>query len=622
MKNTLIAVLVVSTTFLVGYLIRGAIDNGSEASLLGSIQTKSEKVKYGKTYDELVAQGDLLPASKIIEAILEFDVDKNPALRVNGVTVKNAYLPSVEEGNNSFFAKIYDTNKKLLSITAFGLPLEIAAADSDGLEDYKQAPRFTKKVKFVVNMPYSSNVDSLSIFGKQGELVTTYRIKGNLKFENNKPGGFYTRNGKEILEKNNGNNKKTSGIFEKVLSVFGETANAVTTLDYFDVVYIGEDWSASQADAYHAAIDAIAVEFLKRDPLAARASQIRIHVVDHWGDNFCPPYSSSEYPYVCQNSIPTVQSTVNSYGVPWDKIIVVINTSNNKGLFWFNAGVGFTSPHAALAAHELSHAMNLRDEYVWNSGSGVIDNQVVWNCYHGTPPAAAWSGIVNLSDYNAGCSYANWYRSSYTSLMHYIVADAVYNQVSKNQINGRLDYYAGPFASPTPQASSTPSVTPTATPTPVFSPTIEPSIMPSQTATPTPSTSSGPSATPTATPSSTPVEPSPTPISTPAPSPSPTPSPTPEIDSTAPTVIITSPLSGAVVGAKRYTINAVASDNVALAKIQISIDSKQVRECLSIDFCNYLWNAAPAKRGTHAIVAKATDTSGNVSNTTSIVTKQ
>jgi glycosidase len=88
-------------------------------------------------------------------------------------------------------------------------------------------------------------------------------------------------------------------------------------------------------------------------------------------------------------------------------------------------------------------------------------------------------------------------------------------------------------------------------------------------------------------------------------------------DLTPPTVAINSPTNGAtVVGT--ISISGTASDNVAVASVQISIDSGSWMTASGTTSWSFSLNTQYMLNGLHTIYAQATDTSGNVSTIPSV----
>jgi Bacterial Ig domain len=89
-------------------------------------------------------------------------------------------------------------------------------------------------------------------------------------------------------------------------------------------------------------------------------------------------------------------------------------------------------------------------------------------------------------------------------------------------------------------------------------------------------------------------------------------------DTTPPTVSITSPSAGATVSGT-ITVNANASDNVAVAGVQFKLDGSNLGAVVSASPYTVSFNTATASNGSHTLTAVATDTSNN-STTSAAVT--
>jgi beta-glucanase (GH16 family) len=100
---------------------------------------------------------------------------------------------------------------------------------------------------------------------------------------------------------------------------------------------------------------------------------------------------------------------------------------------------------------------------------------------------------------------------------------------------------------------------------------------------------------------------------TPYPGDSPTPSPTPSpaVDTTVPSVVITSPVSGITVAkGARVTASASASDNVGVKNVNFYLDGMQKCSNASAPYsCSF---KMPRTTGAHMIEARAYDAAGNV----------
>ena len=91
------------------------------------------------------------------------------------------------------------------------------------------------------------------------------------------------------------------------------------------------------------------------------------------------------------------------------------------------------------------------------------------------------------------------------------------------------------------------------------------------------------------------------------------------VDSTAPTIAITSPTNGARVSGN-VSVLVSAADNTAVVKVQLYVDGVLTSTSNSAPFTTK-WNTGKAGRGTHTVLCKASDAAGNVGTSTITVTK-
>ncbi|MFX0062256.1 MAG: Ig-like domain-containing protein [Candidatus Hermodarchaeota archaeon] len=92
----------------------------------------------------------------------------------------------------------------------------------------------------------------------------------------------------------------------------------------------------------------------------------------------------------------------------------------------------------------------------------------------------------------------------------------------------------------------------------------------------------------------------------------------PPPDTTPPTVSITNPADGATVGGT-ISVTASASDNVGVDKVEFYIDGSLQATDTSPPY-SYSWDTTSYSDGSHTIMAKAYDTSGNTNTDTITVT--
>jgi hypothetical protein len=80
-------------------------------------------------------------------------------------------------------------------------------------------------------------------------------------------------------------------------------------------------------------------------------------------------------------------------------------------------------------------------------------------------------------------------------------------------------------------------------------------------------------------------------------------------DTTAPSVQITSPASGSTL-AKNLKVTVVATDNVAVTRVDLFIDGKLYQSATASN-TSFTWNTAKVTNGTHTLQAFAYDAAGN-----------
>lgn len=93
-------------------------------------------------------------------------------------------------------------------------------------------------------------------------------------------------------------------------------------------------------------------------------------------------------------------------------------------------------------------------------------------------------------------------------------------------------------------------------------------------------------------------------------------------DTIAPSVSITSPANNSTISGKTksVTVNASATDNVAVTKMEVYIDGS-LKSTSSSGSISYNWNTGKLSRGQHIILVKAYDAAGNVGSTQVVVKK-
>jgi hypothetical protein len=87
-------------------------------------------------------------------------------------------------------------------------------------------------------------------------------------------------------------------------------------------------------------------------------------------------------------------------------------------------------------------------------------------------------------------------------------------------------------------------------------------------------------------------------------------------DTTAPTVSFASPTDGSTVSGQAYGVNVDASDNVAVAGVQLQLDGVNLASEMTSTPYTYSWDTTAVANGTHSLTAVARDAAGNSSTAT------
>src|SRR5207244_13379077 len=92
-----------------------------------------------------------------------------------------------------------------------------------------------------------------------------------------------------------------------------------------------------------------------------------------------------------------------------------------------------------------------------------------------------------------------------------------------------------------------------------------------------------------------------------------------QIAATPPTASLTSPASGATVSGTT-TLAANASDNVAVDHVDFVVDGQTVGTATSAPY-SFAWNSQSVADGTHSLAARAFDSAGNATTSSSASVK-
>ena len=96
------------------------------------------------------------------------------------------------------------------------------------------------------------------------------------------------------------------------------------------------------------------------------------------------------------------------------------------------------------------------------------------------------------------------------------------------------------------------------------------------------------------------------------------PPPVVTIDTTPPTVSITSPINDAIFSRSIISVNATATDNVGVIRVELYVDGKYIANDTLAPF-SLNWNAKRAYFGKHTIMMKAFDAAGNSASSSIVI---
>jgi hypothetical protein len=227
---------------------------------------------------------------------------------------------------------------------------------------------------------------------------------------------------------------------------FSTTGSQNTKL--FTIAVLGDKFTDSAQ--FNTMAQEIKNRILSYPPFNVRQSQIAITPYFTTEDFGCAATSTSHSLY-CNYS--KIQDYLNSKGIYYNKVIVILNSPNTAGTGTAQLGGTFAMVRNRIteefdsslntALHELCHTLDLDDERSYGS-TGNITNRPVRNCLAGPPPYSGWSNMVPLKDYYKGCYNSNWYRTSQGSKMA-AGNNGYFNTVSIQLLNSAIDNYAGTF---------------------------------------------------------------------------------------------------------------------------------------------------------------------------------
>lgn len=399
---------------------------------------------FTKGYQQAIAEKAIDPARQILEVSLSYDEVKDPKVSVSETRILNGYVPYqfANLNSNTYTLQELDENSIALYKTKFEIPNDIHVdPNPDGTIT---APVHTelKQVDFIQTIPYYSKANSIMILDPQGKTIAVKFLKDTPRIDN-KP-DFKLINGEDIVKLQKTDNSVPGMGVPKLnmnnILPFSNKAFAQEKNRAVNIVVIGDNYK-NNFNLFHKDAETHSSYLLTLEPFRTRASQLNFIYIDNSEDLMC--YKGS----FC--NIDKVIRTVDSKGVPYDVVMVIVNDIAHGGAIPPIGVVGGANIGGAKEAfaHELAHAfVRLKDEYTYDNPviTEKEGNRVYANCFWGTPPAPEWSNLVGVRDYAEGCAVATWHRSSNSSIL-IDTSEKYFNAVSQKIINEKISQIAGPF---------------------------------------------------------------------------------------------------------------------------------------------------------------------------------
>ena len=414
---------------------------GNTASVLPSTTTV-KKDRPWRDFTALKADGKLngLELADMLEVTLSYDTTKPGTVLLDNLVVKKGFSPRAKSDTAGLRIQTVNAGGKVLTSRSFKAEKkEIRVVPPQNGTTTPSADVVTTKGSAVVLVPFDQTATTVQIVNAQNTVLTSKTLVG-VEHLNNTP-TFKGLDGKEF--------QKGARIYEQKIqsSLFAKSVFAAGDATKYEFVFIGNGYSSAQLAQFHTDVNNFTNKILSMEPMRSRAPQLYFSYVDNTTDLSCVHQASPSDGrlVICNNTLAT--QLVNTSGASYDKIVIINNEPNYYG------GSGGTIPVAyngsdgpIMIIHEaIGHSLGqLTDVYSYGT-AGVIDNLVhANNCYAGTPPASAWSGLVGSADYTAICQNTNWYDAG-TSVMD-TLGVAYFTAPEQKSINTQLDIYAGAFS--------------------------------------------------------------------------------------------------------------------------------------------------------------------------------
>lgn len=380
-----------------------------------------------KTPQESVGTGLLLSAEDTLQVRLTY---LNGTLSIKSALVQKGYVPKEDELAKGYTLYAKDGNGKVVESKKFSPPLQVFSLPPLTANEKGNGGKKLSDTEFLIVLPWSTSIQTLEVRDASDKLVTVFKADRLQHVATTQ--SFRSKRGSEVKK------MKTQSS--------NNVLQAQSASDIFELTFIGHGYTTDQMNTFVSDVNRFVNLYITLNPFYNFADNTIFYYVLSTADLGCT-YSGRLL--TCNNA--TVESVVRAAGAPYDKLVVIVNNPTYGGSGGQNVAVTYNGDLAPQAfMHELGHTLSqLVDEYLLNDPAQPLNK----NCFNGTPPNPAWSGIVGTSSYFQECNFASYYRSSQDSIMRTITTTN-FNPISIHYLDESLRYYTG-------QATPSPTSTPT-----------------------------------------------------------------------------------------------------------------------------------------------------------------
>jgi hypothetical protein len=366
-----------------------------------------------QTSQEAISSGVVAPPGQVLQVRMTYE---NGKFTIDSAAVQKGYAPKENEFATEYALVVKERGNEIAR-KFFKVPLHIGAPPP--LTGQSPIPgRTITKAQISEIISWNALSKTIEVQNKSGEVLATF--DSTKIVQRNNTINFGVKKGSDF------NTKRSET--ESTSNVLGADTGTL------NITFIGHGYNTETLTVFHDDVVRFAQKLASFTPFTQYLDHIVFYYVNNTSSLGC---SYIEDFLTCNTSL--AESIVQSSGAPHDRIVVLVNSGTYGGSEGVIPVVYNGQDGPSLFVHEFAHSLSeLSDEYLRNDATQRLDR----NCFRGTPPNPAWSGVVNLGDYVAGCNFANDYRSSQDSIM-FNIGTPYFNSASILYLRNSLDYYSG-----------------------------------------------------------------------------------------------------------------------------------------------------------------------------------